>query len=48
MPEAAYQRVLEASGAAMAAMTADAFAAHVRAEAERWATVARRAGVAIN
>ena len=36
------------TAATMAAMTADAFAAHVRAEAERWATVARRAGVAIN
>jgi tripartite-type tricarboxylate transporter receptor subunit TctC len=47
MTEPAYQRVLEAGGAQAAPVSAEAFAAHVRAEVARWTDVAKRAGVAI-
>lgn len=47
MAEPQYQRVLEAGGAAMAALSPEAFAAHVRAEVTRWTDVAKRAGVAL-
>ena len=46
MAEPQYQRVLEAGGAAMAPLSPEAFAAHVRAEVVRWTDVAKRAGVA--
>jgi tripartite-type tricarboxylate transporter receptor subunit TctC len=47
MAEPQYQRVLEAGGAAMAPLSAEAFAAHVRSEVTRWTDVAKRAGVAL-